>query len=188
MDDPFYIKCFGTVPVEYQGFVEWSPGRIKPEVAQNRRGKPPKPAQVRHICQPDQRCAHCAQIPLSHVPTRFALVPDCVVFPIANKPIGAPDYQTHSSRNLCTRWTIPSRSCGVHSGGDPSTASTSIRSKTAISPPNSGGATRSSLATSPPLPSKMAEPAWASAKSSSKRDGASFNAIAFTIQLKCSGG
>jgi hypothetical protein len=180
---PFNVKRCLIVAIENQVLLEWPLDPIKAKVPQSRGRESRGAPQSGHICEAGQRRADRAQVLLCHFPTCFPLVPGGVMLHVTDKPIGAPDLQTHSFRFSRTRRAISSRSCGVHSGCGPSTASTSIFSNVAASPPNSGGATRSSLATSPPRTSSTGEPACASSKSSSSRAGASFNAMVFTVRL-----
>lgn len=159
VDTPFNIKRCFLVAVENQMLFERSLNRINSKISQNWGRKSSRTAESGHVCKFGYGCAYRTKIPFRNVPTCFILIPRRVVLQVANKPIGTPDLQAHSRGLARTRRAISSRSCGVHSGCGPFTASTSIFSKVARSPPNSGGATRSNLATSPPRTSSTGEPA-----------------------------
>ena len=137
-------------------------------------------AHPRHLGQPDKRDRNRAQISFRHLPTGFPIIPRRVVFHVTDEPFGALNAQAHLLRRSRTRRAMSSKSWAVQSACGPSTASRSIVSNVRRSPPNSGGSIRSNLATCPPRTRSTGEPAWASSKSSSRRDGASLSATVFT--------
>lgn len=140
-------------------------------------------AHSRHLGQSGKCDGDRAKVSFRYLPTCLPLIPSCVVFQVANEPIGTLNTHTHLLRRSRTRRVMSSKSCGVQSACGPRTASRSMFSNVRRSPPNSGGSIRSSLATCPPRTRSTGEPAWASSKSSSRRDGASLSEIVFTEQV-----
>src|SRR5579863_1133943 len=171
---------FGFIrTIKNEVLVKWPLRGKASQAAQNWIGKTGWPSQARRFGKTGYRRTHGAQITFRHVPACFMLIPGSVMLQVADEPIGATDWQAHFACFERTRMAMSSKSRGVHSAREPSTPSTSIFSKVAMSPPNSGGSIRSSFTTWPPSTSSTGEPAWASAKSLSRCDLASDSATAF---------
>lgn len=180
MNHAFSVKRGSVVAIENQVLLERSLDGPASKPLQFCCRKESWMACAGHLGEPDNCGGDRTQISFRHFPTGLPIVPSCVVLQVPDEPLGALNPQTHRPRRSRTRRAMSSKSCAVQSACGPCTASKSMFSSVRRSPLNSGGSIRSNLATCPPRTRRTGEPAWASSKSSSRRDGASLRGTVFT--------